>query len=103
MGRTVAELDASLSIDELYMWLAYSAGEPWGEDRADWRAAHTNYLMASIWSDGKKKHKITDFLLKFNKKVTPQIDKGKDINKWNAMVLQAMFGSAKKKEKKESK
>jgi len=98
MGRTVAELDASLSIDELYMWLAYSAGEPWGEDRADWRAAHTNYLMASIWSDGKKKYKVNDFLLQFNQKktkVSPSNDVDK--NKWNAMVLQAMFGSAKKK------
>lgn len=100
MGRTVAELDASLSIDELYMWIAYSANEPWGEERADWRAAHSNCLMASIWGDGKKKHKVTDFLLKFDKKTKPEVNKGSDVNKWNAMVLQAMFSGAKKKEKK---
>jgi len=97
MGRTVAELDASLSIDELYMWVAYSAGEPWGDERSDWRSAHTNYLMASIWGDGKKKYKLHDFLLKFDKKKT-EVNKGSDINKWNAMVLQAMFSGAKKKE-----
>jgi len=100
MGRTVAELDASLSIDELYMWIAYSASEPWGDERADWRAAHTNYLMASIWGDGKKKYKLSDFLLKFDKSKKPTVNKGNDINKWNALLLKSMFSNAKTKGQK---
>jgi hypothetical protein len=97
MGRTVEELDASLSLDELYMWVAYSNGSPWGEDRADWRNAQTNWLMTSLWGDGKKKHKITDFLLQFDKKkdkIKPT--DGVDLNKWNYLVLQAMFGGSKR-------
>lgn len=85
-----------MSIDELYMWVAYSANEPWGDDRADWHNAQTSYLMASMWGSGKK-HKITDFLLKFGKKRDKIRPEGSvDKNKWNALVLQAMFGNAKK-------
>ena len=93
LGRTVEELDASLSLDELYMWVAYSASTPWGDDREDWRNAQTNWLMASLWGDGKKKYKINDFLLQFDKKkdrIKPS--EGVDVNKWNYLVLQAMFG-----------
>ena len=97
MGRTVKELDASLSIDELHMWVAYTALEPWGEDRQDWRTAHSNWIMANIWGDGKKKSKVSDFLLKFDKKSAKIKPKGNvDMNEWNAKVLQAMFVNAKK-------
>jgi len=91
MGRTVEELDASLSIDELHQWVAYTSLEPWGDERADWRMAHSNAVMASMWSSSKKKPQPKDFLLQFNKKTKPEVDKGKDLNKWNALLLQAMF------------
>lgn len=97
MGRTVAELDASLSIDELYQWVVYSSIEPWGEDRQDWRVANTNWLMATIWGDGKRKHKVTDFLLKFTKKRdTIKPNEGMNVDEWNALILKAMFGGTKK-------
>lgn len=91
MGRTVEELNASLSIDEFHQWIAYTALEPWGEDRADWRTAHSNAVMANMWSSSKKKLQPKDFLLQFTKKSHSTIDKGNDINKWNALLLKAMF------------
>lgn len=93
MGRTVEELDASLSTEELMMWVAYSVAYPWGDDRADWRTAMTNYILVSMLGSGKRQLKVSDFLLQFAKKKSKiRPSDGMDVNKWNALVLQAMFG-----------
>ncbi len=99
MGRTVEELDASLSLSELMLWQIYLSKNPVGDDRADWHTAMLGFIMASLWSDSKsRKPKITDFLLKFNNKQNKiQRDESIDVNRWNALCLQSMFGSAKRK------
>jgi hypothetical protein len=95
LGRTVEELDASMTTDEFYQWIAYSTLEPWGEDRADWRSAHTNALLSSLLGSGKKAIKITDYLLKFEKpKAKP--DAGLSVNERNKLALQRMFPTNKK-------
>ena len=44
--------------------------EPWGEVRADFRAALIAWTMASIWrGKGQRRPKLEDFLLKFGKEV----------------------------------
>jgi hypothetical protein len=96
LGRTVEELDASMTTDEFYQWIAYSTLEPWGEDRADWRSAHTNALLSSLLGSGKKQIKITDYLLKFEKPKA-KTNTGLTTNERNRLALQSMFPSANKK------
>lgn len=86
-----------MSIEEFRQWIAYTALEPWGDDRADWRAAHSNALMAGIWGASKKKTEVKDFLLQFKRKTVPEVNKGPDVNRWNALLLQSMFSASAKK------
>jgi len=49
-------------------WIAYSRIEPFGEERADWRAALQAMVVAESQrgnTDRKKPYQIKDFLLKF--------------------------------------
>ena len=91
LGRTVEELDATLTVEELRRWIAYSSIEPWGEDRADWRNAQVCYYSATAFGVKGKKPKITDFLLRFDRKPA-RVMPDRDINKWNAMILESIFG-----------
>lgn len=91
LGRTVEELDASMTTDEFYQWLAYSMLEPWGEDRADWRSAHTNAILSGLLGSSKKKIKITDYLLKFEPPKPKTVDKSLSVNERNKLALQSLF------------
>lgn len=97
LGRTVEELDASLSLDEFRMWQVFYNINPWGFEVNDAQNAITRHLMASLWSDGKRKLKIEDFRLPLPKKSTRMKPvQNMDTNEWNAKILQAMFGVKKK-------
>lgn len=66
LGRTVAELDDTLTAEEWLDWLAYSAVEPFGPPRGDLQAG----IVASVVVNalrGKKGKTVspTDFLLQF--------------------------------------
>jgi len=53
---------------EFLEWIAYSRIEPFGEERADWRAASVVAMLANINRDAKKRRKpypVSDFLLNF--------------------------------------
>ncbi len=39
--------------------------DPWGEHRADWRAAMVASTMANLWAGGSKSYKLKDFLPRF--------------------------------------
>src|SRR5512146_862251 len=65
MGRTVAELEVTMSYRELQDWADYYALEPWGERRADLRNGILCSLTANMNRDKKKKpepFKATDFM-----------------------------------------
>ena len=45
LGRTVGELEASLSAAELREWIAFYNIDPWGEQRADLRMARIAWAV----------------------------------------------------------
>lgn len=57
LGRTVGELETSLSYDELIEWQAYDRLDPFGGYRQDIQTAHL--LYAKLGNDD---NTITDFL-----------------------------------------
>jgi hypothetical protein len=58
---------AHMSAHEYAEWIAFSRIEPWGEERADYRAALICKVLADINTPkGKQPMKLTDFLLKFD-------------------------------------
>ena len=62
LGRTVAELESTMSSAELAEWLALLRVEPWGPYRADLQAAIGAWASAAPWSS---KVKLADFLPEF--------------------------------------
>lgn len=47
LGRTLEELSETMSAQEFGLWLAYYKRNPWGEERADLRAAITTAAIAN--------------------------------------------------------
>lgn len=57
---------------ELAEWMAFYQIDPFGDQRADTRAAMLATVMAKLWSDDKgPEPKIEEFML-FQEKATPQ-------------------------------
>ena len=48
LGRTVGELEASLSAAELREWIAFYRIDPWGEQRADLRMARIVWAVLQV-------------------------------------------------------
>lgn len=68
---TVGELLRRVSSRELSEWMLYYEREPFGEERADTRAALISSTVANTARNPKKKRKpfkIKDFLLEFGKR-----------------------------------
>jgi hypothetical protein len=64
---------AHMSAHEYAEWIAFSRIEPWGEERADYRAALICKVLADINTPkGKQPMKLTDFLLKFDQEKPTQ-------------------------------
>jgi hypothetical protein len=55
LGATVAELQGRMSYAEYCRWVAFYRVEPWGERRADIRAAEAQALQANIHRNPKKR------------------------------------------------
>lgn len=73
MGRTVAELERALSHSEWVEWCALAEVDPWGEARADMRAAQV------AWAAGasqffEKPPELGDLLLDFSRCNEPDED-----------------------------
>lgn len=58
MGKTVAELNETMTIDELREWQAFDSVDPIGGHRGDVQAA-----MIALASCGSKDAKLSDFIL----------------------------------------
>lgn len=65
-GRTVEELARRMSDDEFLGWIAFGMMEPFGEERADWRAAAQMALLANVNRGKRRPFKVKDFLLRFD-------------------------------------
>ena len=62
-----------MSAREYAEWMAYSRVEPWGEERADLRAALICKVLADINTPkGKQGPKLEDFMLKFDREKPTQ-------------------------------
>jgi len=60
----VRELLARTDSRELAEWQAYSQVEPFGEGRADLRAAEVAWTMANLWrGKNQKAYRLADFVL----------------------------------------
>lgn len=71
-----------ISSPELSEWIAFSNIEPFGEVRADIRAAMIATVMANAWrGKNQSPFKITDFMLTFGNKPEQTIDEMKQILK----------------------
>ena len=62
-----------MSDNELFYWMAFSALEPFGDDRADWHSAMSLAQQANMnRKKGKSAYKPDRFLLKFKSAVQGQ-------------------------------
>jgi len=68
---TVDQLLAQISSRELTEWMAYALVEPWGEERADFRAGVVASVTANAYRDPKKRrtpYEPKDFMPSFARK-----------------------------------
>lgn len=71
-----------ISSPELSEWIAFSDIEPFGEVRADIRAAMIATVMANAWRGrNQSPFKITDFMLTFGNRPEQTMDEMKQILK----------------------
>lgn len=63
MGRTVAELEATLGSGELTEWLIYSAHEPFGAVRDNLHAAVIAQTIANFSGKIKTPKELMDFMI----------------------------------------
>ena len=93
---TVAELLSRISSSELAEWQAFASIEPFGEFRADIRAAMIATTTANTWKGkGQRPSKITDFMLSFE---PPREQTPEEI----IMIFQAAAAAANKKKVKKN-
>jgi len=64
----VREAQQRINAAEFSEWLMEYKLDPWGGDRADWRAAMIASTMCNIWSGSKNTtYKPADFMPQFNR------------------------------------
>jgi hypothetical protein len=72
-GRTVEELFDVMSGNEFFYWMAFSALEPFGDDRANWHNAMILSQQANMnRGKGKPAYKPDKFLLRFQSNSRPE-------------------------------
>lgn len=64
-GKTLAELDATMTAAEFAQWVAFHELRPWGAQRDNWHHAQTQALLYNI-NRGKAQSavKVSDFMYK---------------------------------------
>ena len=62
LGRTVEELQASMTGEEFAGWCAFYALEPWGYHAATWRMAVLATTTANFSGNAKDPFELTDFI-----------------------------------------
>ena len=89
----MAELLERVSARELSEWMAYAQMEPFGEERADLRAAIVAMTVANVNRGKGRAAKVEDFMPKFDR------EPDGDQMKFTAERLNAMFGGRDLREK----
>lgn len=56
-----------VSAEEFGEWVALFSAEPWGEERADFRAAIVASTVANCHAQGRKQFKAEDFMPRYGK------------------------------------
>jgi hypothetical protein len=79
LGMTVRELLSRLDSRELSEWIAYYNLDPFGEARADYRAAMLACLTANINRGKHEPFKISDFMPNFEPKKPQTMEEMKRI------------------------
>lgn len=95
---TPTEFHERMTAGEIAEQEALYRFDPWGETRADWRAAaicYWLYRLCCLQAGKRAKHGVSDFLLSFGppERQTPEALKAK------VMAMNAMFGGRVKKAK----
>lgn len=62
LGRTVAELEQTLTSAEFSDWCAFYSLEPWGHEIANWRMGVLAATTANFSGRAKKRLKPSDFM-----------------------------------------
>ena len=62
LGRTVAELQQTITSAEFADWCAYYTVEPWGYEVSNWRAGLVAATSANFSGRAKKSLKPSDFM-----------------------------------------
>lgn len=65
---TREELLCRITARELVEWMAYYELEPWGEERADLRAAIVASTIANIFRGKRAAYKVEDFMPEFGRR-----------------------------------
>lgn len=84
LGKTVAELEETMSSRELTEWIAYNAVQPFGDTRADLRSAIIASTVANCHRTSGTPFKVADFM--------PYEEKPKGAPLDAVKQLRAMFG-----------
>lgn len=84
LGRTVAELEQTMSGQELTEWIAYDSLEPFGDQRADLRAGIVAATMANCHRSRGDSFKPQDFM--------PFVEKRNASPEEAMQALRAAFG-----------
>jgi hypothetical protein len=95
LGRTVRELERTLSYPELAEWVATYEAEPWDEWRADLRAGIVASTVANCHST-KGKFRPRDFMPDFKRR-KEQVEQTPEQMKDIAIKITALFGGTVKK------
>jgi hypothetical protein len=75
LGRTVDELQRSMSSSEFMDWCAYYEIEPWGYEADNWRMGVLAATAANYSGNIKKPLKVSDFLPRQPRKLSPEESK----------------------------
>ncbi len=62
LGKTVGEIERTMSAFELREWMSYAAMEPWGDTRADMRAAVIAREVRMSFTTGSRRYSLLDFM-----------------------------------------
>lgn len=64
LGKTLAELNATLSLEEFYYWVAFDRISPIGDERKD---IHSAQIASAVYQAQGAKVGLKECLLEFNK------------------------------------
>lgn len=81
LGKTLAELESTMTAREFYYWVAFDRVNPIGDERADLHAAQ---IASAVYQSQGGKISLSECLLKFKEDKAPVSDEPMDIG-------QAMF------------